>query len=350
MTHKKIGKSNLSISRLGIGCWSFGGGEYWGEQNQSDVENVVRTALEHGANFFDTARMYNAGKSEESLGKALKGVRDQAVICSKVAPANAYPDTLRSECEATLKALQTDYVDIYMLHWPINTLGVRHFTSDSNVISAPPTAQEAFETLAALQKEGKIREIAVSNFGPQQMEEALQYCPSLAANEVTYNIVSRAAEAEIVPFCQTHDIGVIGSMTIMQGLLSGKYHRPEDVPPHQAHSRHFAQERGGVHSRHYEPGAEKEIFEVLDRLRLIAAETEMSLSQIAIRWVLAKDWMSSCLIGSRNEKQLLENLAAAGTALPADITAEIDRISQCVWDKLGNSADYYENRKDSRIY
>lgn len=342
--------SNISISRLGMGCWSFGGGEYWGEQSQKDVETVVHKAIDNGVNFFDTARMYNKGESEKSLGLALKSHRHQAIVCSKVSPAKAYYKTLKEECEISLKSLRTDYIDIYMMHWPINPFGIKHFTEDPEVIANPPTAKEAFEALSDLKKEGKIRAVGVSNFGVSQVKEAVELCPDLAANEVTYNIISRAIESEIMPFCKEKNISVITSMSLMQGVLTGRYAKIEDIPYNQAHSRHFKNERGQGTSRHYEDGAEDEIIEVLKTLVEIAADLNISVAQLSIAWVFANEQVDCALLGSRNEAELLENIKAAEIKLPRDVVEKINAVSLPVLQKLGNNADYYENTKNSRIY
>lgn len=350
MEYRKLSHTDIPLSVLGIGCWAYGGGYYWGEQSQKDVEAVVHSAIEQGANFFDTARMYNDGKSEESLGMALKGIRNQAVICSKVSPANAYYDTLRSECERSLKSLQTDYLDIYMLHWPINPYGVRHFTSDERILNNPPTIEVALSALSDLKKEGKIRAIGISNFGPTQMAEALNICSDISLNEMPYNIYSRAIEAEIIPYCEQHDISIITSMSLQQGLLTGLFTDPSQISSHQAHSRHYSQEHGGDAARHGEPGAEKEIFDALPKLMALAKECGCSLAQLSIAWILSRKQIASALVGCRNLTELCANLTGAALKLPADVIAEIDRISQPVLDKLGNNPDYYENTKNSRIY
>jgi aryl-alcohol dehydrogenase-like predicted oxidoreductase len=341
---------NRVLSRIGIGCWAFGGGEYWGGQNQKDVDAVVRMAVERGINVFDTARMYNNGASEVSLGKALTGIRDRAFVISKVSPARAYRKTLKEECEISLKSLGMDHLDLYMMHWPINPLGIKHFTDDPEIIARPPCAEEAFAALMDLKKEGKILHIGVSNYGVTQLAEAAGICPEIEVNEMPYNIISRAIEAEIMPYCAEHGIAVISSMTLQQGVLAGIYKTAGDVPPHQAHSRHFAQERGKGASRHYENGAEEEVFRTLALLREIAAGLGVSVAQLSVAWVLAKPLIASALIGSRNEAELEDNIKAMELKLPADVTAKINEVSQAVLDKLGNNPDYYENSRESRIY
>jgi aryl-alcohol dehydrogenase-like predicted oxidoreductase len=338
------------LSRIGIGCWAFGGGEYWGDQNQKDVDAVVRMAIERGLNVFDTARMYNDGASEVSLGKALKGLRDKAFVVSKVSPAKAYGKTLREECEISLRNLGTDHLDLYMMHWPINPRGLKHFTDDPEILSHPPTTEEAFAALGELKKEGKIRHIGVSNYGIKQLKEAASFCPEIAVNEMPYNIISRAIEGEIMPWCKEQGIGIISSMTLQQGVLAGIYKTARDVPPHQAHSRHFAQERGKGTSRHYEAGAEEEVFRTVAVLRELSAELGVSVAQLSVAWVLANPGIACALIGSRNEKELDENIRAAELKLPEEALAKINAVSLEVLKKLGNNPDYYENSKESRIY
>jgi len=349
MKKHRLGASDIEVSTIGIGCWAYGGGKYWGEQSQDDVEKVVRAAIDSGVNLFDTAEVYNDGASEEALGKALAGIRDKAVICSKVSPSNAYSSTLRKHCEASLKRLRTDYLDVYMLHWPINYFSVKHFTDDVNVIENPPTIEEAFATLLELQREGKIRGIGISNFGVQQMKEVLATGANVLMNEITYNIVSRAIEKEIVPFCIENNIGIVGSMALQQGLLAGVYQAAKDVPPYQAHSRHYNYEYRKSVSRHGEAGAEEEMFVVLAKLRQISEELGISMAQLAIAWVLSKPGIKSTLVGSRNIQELEANVRAASLELDKATVEEIDRISIPVLEKLGDSPDYYENRKNSRI-
>lgn len=343
-------EAGLHLSRIGIGCWAFGGGEYWGEQNQKDVDAVVHMAIGQNINVFDTARMYNDGASEVSLGKALKGKRDKAFVISKVSPAKAYRKTLKEECEISLKNLDMDYLDLYMMHWPINPLGIKHFTDNPEIIAHPPSTEEAFGALSELKKEGKIRYIGVSNFGIKQLKEALAACSGIVINEMPYNIISRAIEGEILPYCTERGIAIISSMTLQQGILAGIYKNAEDVPPHQAHSRHFAQERGRGTSRHNESGAEAEVFHTVDLLRELSKELDVSVAQLSVAWVLANPCISCALIGSRNEKELEDNVRAVELKLSPDMIKKINDVSKSVLDKLGNNPDYYENSKESRIY
>jgi aryl-alcohol dehydrogenase-like predicted oxidoreductase len=347
MKRSKLGKSDIVVSAMTLGCWPFGEGEYWGAHSQNEVDKVVQSALDNGVNAFDTAEVYNEGNSERSLGKALKGRRDEAVVMSKISPSNA--GNVRKHCIASLQRLNMDYLDVYMLHWPINKLALEHFTSDKSVIEKPPVVEEAFHQLNELKKEGLIRSIGLSNFGRKQMEEVEACGVQVDVNEITYNIVSRAIEAEIVPYCQEKQISIIGSMGLQQGLLGGKYKTADDVPKHQAHSRHFQNFRGGDTSRHGEEGAEKEIFEVLNELYKIAARLNLDVAQLSIAWILKKPFMASTLVGSRNVDHLKMNIKACSLTIPDDVEALIDKISLPVLEKLGNNPDYYEHSSKSRI-
>jgi myo-inositol catabolism protein IolS len=349
MNTSKAGGSGINISKLGLGCWAFGGGNYWGEQNQSDVNNTVTLALESGMNFFDTAEVYNDGNSEESLGKALKNRREKAIIGTKVSTSNCKAGILEQHLDASLLRLNTDYVDFYMLHWPINELSVRHFTTDDSTIQSPPTTEETFFVLDKLKKAGKIRSIGVSNFGVKQLQEVLNLGVRIDVNEIAYNIFSRAIEHEIAPFCMENNISIIASMALQQGLLTGIYQSAEDVPYNQAHSRHFKQERGMGTSRHFESGAEDEIFTALPLLKQLALEQCITLAQLSIAWIAAKKFIGSALVGARDCAQLSENITAILLNIAPEVIVKIDEISLPVLNKLGFSADYYENSKVNRI-
>lgn len=287
MERSRLGKSELFVAPIGMGCWAYGGGTYWGDQSQSDVNEVVHKALDGGINLFDTAEMYNNGESETSLGLALKGRRHEAVICSKISPSNTNSVTLRAHCEASLKRLGTDYLDLYMVHWPINPISIKHFTKDSKIINNPPTVEEAFDTLMALKREGKIRSLGLSNFGITQMDEVLKTGAEIIVNEMPYNIVSRAIEKAIIPFCIKNDIAIIGSMALQQGLLAGIYEKVDDVPHSQAHSRHYRNERGQGTSRHGGEGAEDEIFYCVKELKKLALQLGITIAQLSIAWTIS---------------------------------------------------------------
>jgi aryl-alcohol dehydrogenase-like predicted oxidoreductase len=345
MELRQSGKSNLTLPVLGMGCWAYGGGEYWGAQNQQDVDAVVRYAVDQGANFFDTAEAYNQGESERSLGLALRGIpREKVLIGTKVSPSNAEPGRLVQHCEASLRRLGTGYIDIYMVHWPITAHSIRHFTSENIPM---PSVPEAFATLERLRQAGKIRYIGVSNFGMAKLSEALETGVEIAINELPYSLLTRAIELEILPFCREKGIGVLGYMSLMQGVLADSYPTLEAVPLWQRRTRHFDSRRS-PQCRHGLPGAEPETTDALECIRAIAREHGMTMPEAALKWAFAGEGITSSLCGSRNLKELQLNLKAASEPLAPAIIAGLNRATQPLLDKLGPSFDYYESAANDR--
>ena len=331
MEKRKLGKSELKVSVLGLGCWPLGGGPGWGDQDEKDSIATIHAALDLGINFFDTAEGYNEGRSEQVVGKALEDRRDKAIIATKISPSNASPAVLRQHCEASLRRLRTDYVDLYQVHWPV---------SDHSV-------EDAFRTLQDLQAEGKVREIGVSNHGLQQLTEALGTGTRIVSNQLCYNLLSRAIEAEIVPLCHEHQISVIAYMALMQGILIGKYETLDDIPSFRQRTRHFSGERPEV--RHGEAGAEQETFAAIGRIRQIAQDLGLSMAHVAMAWVAAKPDIASLLVGSRSLQQITENVAAADVVLAEDVVDRLDRATETLRQALGNNADYWQGEANSRM-
>ncbi len=348
MERRQCGRSDLRLSALGLGCWSFGGGAYWGETDQRAVGAVVRRAVELGINYFDAAEAYNDGRSEESLGQALRGLpRDRLLIGSKVSPSNCYADTLPRHCEASLRRLALDYVDLYMIHWPIHPHSIRHFTQDERVIRNPPRVEEALAALLRLREQGKIRRIGVSNFGVERLDEALRLCPDLVVNQLPYSLLARGIERAILPRCRRLGVGVIGYMVLLQGVLADLYPTLEDVPPYQRRTRHFAAERSPL-SRHGEAGAEDETNAALAAIRAVARECGLTMPALATKWALAGEGISCCLVGARSVQKLEEDVQAAAEPLPLDIIRRLNRETQPLMDKLGESFDLYESVANDR--
>jgi aryl-alcohol dehydrogenase-like predicted oxidoreductase len=334
MERRGYGSSGFTLPVLGIGCWAYGGGEsdYWGPQDQKDVDGVVARALDAGINYFDTAEAYNEGRSEEALGRALKGRRKQAIIGTKVLPAYTEPSALRQHCEASLRRLSTDFIDIYMVHWPI--------------VDQP--VEGAFTTLAGLQAEGKIRSIGVSNFGVHQLQEALSTGARIEVNQLCYNLLSRAIEIDLMPFCARQKIGILAYSPLAQGLLTGKFRSADEMPPARTRTRHFRGDRPG--SRHGEAGAEDEMFAALEGLRQVAQELQAPVAQVALAWCLGRPEITCALPGIRTAGQLEENQVGALLKLTPEIKARLDQLSLVLREKLGASPDYYQGRNDSRTW
>lgn len=345
MELRDCGHSGLKLSVLGLGCWAFGGGEYWGPHEQSLVDAVVRRAFELGITYFDTAEVYNDGRSEASLGQALRGLpRERVVIGTKVSPAHVHADVLPRRCEASLRRLGTDYIDLYMVHWPITLRSIRHFDARIEVC---PAVEDAFATLSQLQEEGKVRHIGVSNFARPGLEEALAHCPGLVVNELPYNLLSRAIEWEALPACRGLGLGVIGYMALLQGVLTDLYPTLGDIPVWQRRTRHFdARNSPGV--RHGLGGEEEATREALSALRAVCREIGLSLPELALKWVVANRELSCNLVGSRSVRKLEANVRAVQQPLPAEIFERLNAITDPLKERLGRSFDYYESPDNDR--
>lgn len=345
MQLRQCGKHNLKLPLLGMGAWAYGGGDYWGSQDQKDVDAVVRCAIDHGCTFFDTAEAYNSGASEKSLGEALRGIpRHKVLIGTKISPSNTEPRKLVTHCEASLQRLQTDYIDLYMVHWPITPQAIRHYTAENIPV---PNVTDAFATLMQLKQAGKIRHIGVSNFGPAKMDEALATGAEIVINELPYSLLTRAIELEIMPYCRARGIGVLGYMSLMQGVLADKFQTTEDIPISRRRTRHFDSSKNSQ-CRHGLRGAETELSEALLAIRRIAQKHGMPISELALKWAFAGDGITSSLCGSRSLQQFEANFQAASEPLLPAIRKELNEVTEPLLAKLGPSFDYYENPANDR--
>lgn len=325
MEMRTCGKSSIEISPMGIGCWSYGGGDYWGPQAQSDVTAVAHAALDAGINFFDTAEGYNAGRSEEAIGVALNGRRHEAVIGTKISTPD--PSKIRERCEASLERLQTDYIDIYMIHWPHDEFPI----------------DESITELTKLKEDGLARAIGVSNFGVSQLTAALHTGTEIAVNQVCYNLLSRAIEIELLPLCQKHNIGILGYMPLLQGILTGKYKSAEEIPPMHSRFRHFRDDR--PMATHGEEGAETEVFNTLKEIGKIADSENIPMSRLAIAWTMAKPEITCMLVGTRNIGELTENLHAIEYTPSSDVMDQLDELTTPLLEKMGANPDYFTGKR-----
>ncbi len=347
MQMRECGSSGLKLSVLGIGCWSFGGGEadYWGPQEQRDAQEVVRRAVDLGVNYFDTAEAYNSGRSEIGLGQAIRDVpRDAVAIGTKLSPSNAFPGMVTEHCEASLRRLGTDYIDLYMVHWPLTLKGIQQFDRS---ITIPPAADEVFAELSKLRDQGKIRHIGVSNFGIERLEEALRTGAIVAVNQLPYSLVSRAIEWEIVPRCAERGVGVVGYMALQQGLLSDRYTSADQLPPLRRRTRHFDNRKVSL-ARHGENGAESELAEALLKTHSLARELGTTVSKLALAWCVARPAVTCTLAGARNARQLEENAQAFASPLSGDVVRRLDDITRPLKEKMGSSFDYWESQANDR--
>ncbi|UCF95918.1 MAG: aldo/keto reductase [Spirochaetaceae bacterium] len=345
MELRNCGSSDLKLSALGVGCWSFGGGEYWGEQAQADADQVVRRAVDLGITYFDTAESYNEGRSESSLGRAIRGIpRDRIVIGTKISPSNVAPDVLPRHCEDSLKRLGTEYIDLYMVHWPITPHSIGHFKEQQTDC---PSVQETFTALRRLQEQGKVRYIGVSNFAAPKLREALDTGTMIVVDQLPYSLVARAIEHEILPQCRELGIGVVGYMPLWQGLLTERYAGLDELPVWRRRTRHFDARKNEL-ARHGEGGAEEETWQAVLAVRTIARELGRSTAEVALRWTLQGPGISCVLAGARSRQQLEANVEAAGERLSEEVVQRLAAETEALKKKLGPSCDYFEGTANDR--
>ena len=331
MQYRKLGQTDIDVSVVAMGCWAFAGGDPWGDQDDRDSIATVAAALDVGVNFFDTAEGYGAGRSEEVLGRALAGRRREAVIATKVSGANLSDEGIPLACERSLRRLNTDYIDLYQVHWP-----------NPNI----PIA----ETLGALEKlkaQGKVRALGVSNFGVRQLTELLAV-GRVETNQLSYSLIWRALEYEIAPLCIENEIGILCWGPLTEGLLTGKFATADDVPPSRAAIRHFSKSR--PQTSHGEDGCEALLFETLDCIRQIAARIGQSMPTVSLAWLLHQPGVTAVLAGSRRPAHIIQNAQAADLKLPPDVVAELSAATDELKRALGPNQDMYLSAAQSRIF
>lgn len=318
----------LKLPKFGIGTWSFGGGSYWGEQSQSDVQAIVSMSLENGLNYFDSAEMYNNGGSETSLGLAIKGRRDEAIIGSKVWPDNCDRDVMIAHCEDSLRRLGTDYIDIYMVHWPLKNYS------------------GAVEAMDRLMEQGKVRFGGVSNHGPIQMAQAADAGLKYSVNQVIYNLMSRAIEFEVYPEAAGRNIAIMGYMPLMQGLLTGKFSSASEIPPARMRTRHFDGKRTG--SRHGGPGFENEVFELVSAVKDAASEFGTNPAAASIAWCMYRPEIACEIGGIRSVSQLESGIEAVELTDNTELMRHLDNVSENLKKEMGKNIDYWDSAENSR--
>ena len=331
MEQKALGGSDLRVSALGLGCWPLGGGDGWGAVDEQQAVATIHAALDHGINFFDTAEGYNAGRSEEVVGKALADRRDRALIATKVSPSHTTPQALRESLENSLRRLQTDYVDLYQVHWPM----------------PPENVDGAIEVLEEMVASGKVRTLGVSNHGVQQLDQVVWTGAPIASNQLCYSLLTRAIECELGPACQKYGISIIAYMALMQGLLAGVYSSPDEVPEFRARTRHFHHSRG---ARHGQEGHEELTFQTIAAVRAIADDLGVPMATLSLAWVMAQKGVATVLVGSRKPEQLLRNLEAAEVVLSSETLRALDEASRPLRDAMGPSIDLWQGGERRRSF
>jgi aryl-alcohol dehydrogenase-like predicted oxidoreductase len=303
----KLGKTDLTVSAIAFGTWSFGGD--WGVFDADEAKNTVARALDLGITLFDTAQGYGFGASERFLADALwpEVGRDRVVVATKgglrkdgdTLHRDASAGWLREGVEASLKNLRTDYIDLYQVHWP----------------DLKTPAEETGRVLADLVREGKIRHAGVSNYSPTQMTELAQFGP-VETDQPPYHMFHRDIEAEILPYAARNDIGILVYGPLAHGLLSGTM-TPQTT---------FAADDWRGSSADFKGEKFARDLGVVERLKQYAAAHEIALPQLAIAWTISNPAVDVAIVGARHPAHLDDPAAAAGIRLSASERDEIDAI------------------------
>ncbi|MFN8453447.1 MAG: aldo/keto reductase [Anaerolineae bacterium] len=331
MEYRKIGQTDLEASVVSLGGWAIATDKTWGAQDEATSIATIHAALDAGINYFDTAEGYGYGKSEEYLGKALARRRQEVLIVTKVEVDLEYvsgPQVIQ-HCEASLRRLNTDYIDIYRIHWP----------------SRITPLEETVAAIETLRQQGKVRYLGVANFGAQDMADLLALGQPVGSNEFAYNLLFRPIEYAVQPKCLAHQISIFPYSPLAQGLLTGKFASADEVPLNRARTRHFSKER--QLTVHGQAGHEQATFAAIERIRAICQELKEPMASVALAWLLYQPGVTSVIAGARNPAQVNENVRAAYLALSNDILKQLMDATADLKAEMGPNPDMW--RAVSRI-
>jgi myo-inositol catabolism protein IolS len=327
--YRKLGKTDIAVSVVAMGCWVFAGDSTWGQQDEADSIATVKAALDAGVNFFDTAEGYGGGDSETVLGRALVGRRHEAVIASKVSRSHLSVDEVQQACERSLRRLQTDYIDLYQIHWPSRTVPL----------------EETMETLERLREQGKVRAIGVCNFGVGDLSELVQVGWA-ETDQLPYSLLWRAIEYQIRQKCVVEGIGILCYSSLAQGLLTGKFSSPDEVPQGRARTRHFSDDRPQTH--HGEPGCETEMFAAIETIRRICDKIHQPMANVALAWLLHQPGVASVIAGARTSDQIKQTAQAADLELSPELVEELSAATRELKRILGPNPDMWQSESRFR--
>lgn len=312
---RKLGNSDLEITSIGVGAWAMGGAGWqfsWGEQSDSDSIAAIRAALDAGVNWIDTAAVYGLGHSEEVVGKALQGLSQKPYVFTKcerrwdenrcIFP-SLKADSIRQECEDSLRRLRIDVIDLYQIHWP---------QPDEDI-------EEGWTEMARLREQGKVRWIGVSNFSVEQMRRAQKIAP-ITSLQPPYSLLARDAEREILPFAKQNGIGVLVYSPMRAGLLAGKMTRERAA--------NLAPDDWRRRDRDFQEPRLSRNLELAQLLREIGARHNRTPGEVAIAWVLHNPAVTAAIVGLRRADQVAGVSGALRFRLPAEEAAEIEAFFQ----------------------
>lgn len=316
MQKRKLGKRGPDVPVIIFGAWAIGGW-WWGATDDEAAVDAIRAGIDAGIDCIDTAPIYGCGHSEEVVGKAIKGRRGEVVIATKCGLVwdrtdgeyyfhmdqgnreiyrNLKPDSVKAECDRSLRRLGIDCIDLYQCHWPDSTT----------------PADDTMEALLELQTEGKVRHIGVSNFSPELMKECLER-GRIESDQPRYNLLDRAIEIDVVPFAQANQISLIVYSPLAQGLLTGK------VTP----DRKFEDGDARAGLRWFQPANRQLVLDTLAKVQPIADARGCTLAQLALAWTVAQPGITSAIAGARTPEQARENAKAGSIELSEDEVSAI---------------------------
>lgn len=311
MQKKRLGNSDMELTPIGVGAWAMGGGGWkfaWGPQDDNQSVAAIHEALDHGVNWIDTAAVYGLGHSEEVVARALDGRAKRPYVFTKceriwneqreISP-SLKADSVRRECENSLRRLRVDTIDLYQIHWP----------------EPEPDIEEGWGTLVRLREEGKVRWIGVSNFNAQQLARCRKIAP-ITSLQPPYSAISPEVEQETLPYCQKHGIGVIVYSPMKSGLLTGKMtkERVADFPQDDFRRRAPAFQ---------EPQLTRNL-ELAELMRKIGARHGRSAGEVAIAWTLRHPAVTAAIVGMRSAEQARGVIGALEFRLSDAEIAEIE--------------------------
>jgi len=311
MRYKQLGKSDLNVSVVGLGTWAMGG-DFWGKVDDDQSIATIREAVDNGVNLIDTAPIYGKGHAETVVGKAIKGIRDKVLIATKCGLSitkgghDLRPESIRKEIDESLSRLGVDVIDLYQIHWP-----------------DPKTPlEDTMNELAKIKKAGKVRYLGVSNFDTALMSQAMAVT-DIVSLQPQYSLLSREIEAEILPFCRQHNIGILSYGSLGAGVLAGKFTTPPKPDEGDKRAMFYPFFREPLWSK---------AMKLVDVLKEIAAEHQKPVSHVAINWVNQQEGVATALVGAKTPAQAAENAAAGAWELSKE---ELDKIESAYKEIYG---------------
>jgi aryl-alcohol dehydrogenase-like predicted oxidoreductase len=309
MKINQLGTSDMWLTRIGLGAWAIGGGDTmmsWGPQDDNASIAAIHKAIDLGINWIDTAPAYGLGHSEEIVGRAVKESAVKPFIFTKCGivwnekrEVKRTLTQIRREVEDSLRRLQVETIDLYQIHWPVEGEDLL----------------EAWQTMADIQKEGKARHIGVSNFRPDQMEQCVDIA-RITSLQPPYSMINRSIEAEILPYCDEHNIGVINYAPMHSGLLTGAMTKERVANMPSDDFRRNAK-------NYLEPLLSRNLA-IADFLKEVGARHNLSAGVIAIAWTLANPVVTAAIVGARSPEQVEGVWPAAKFRLTTEEKKEID--------------------------